>query len=92
MLCELEAVVQGDGFWLKRHDGVSQPAGDVLGIFAIGIIHDDQESRFAFDGGDEVVFLFFEVHEIGLPVVIVFSVVDVVVTGVDRYSALYFTT
>ena len=61
-------------------------------MFSVGIMHDEQESGFAFDGGDEVVFLLFEVHEVGLPVVIVFAVIDVVRSLVNRDSALYFAS
>ena len=90
MLCELQAVVEGDGFWLEWRDSVAQFLGDAGGSFAIRIIDDEQEARFALDGGDEIVFLFFKVHEVGLPVVIMIAVVDVAGSLVNRDPALYF--
>lgn len=92
VLCELHTVIERDGFWREGHDGRPKSLRHIVGVFAIRITHDEQESGFTFDGGDEVVFLFFEVHEVGLPVVIVVSVVDVVISFVNRDSALYFTS
>ena len=83
MFGELGAIIQRDGFGLIGRNGVAESFGYMSGIFSVGIIDDEQEARFAFDGGDEVVFLFFEVHEVGLPMVVMNTVVDVVVSGMN---------
>lgn len=89
---ELESIIEGDGFGLEGGDGSPQLIGHSGGSFSIRIVDDEQESRFSLDGGDEVVFLFFEVHKIGLPVVIMVAVVNVVISFVNRDSALYFAS
>lgn len=77
VLGELHAIIEGDGFGLEGCKCVGQPFSNGLSVFSIGIVDDKYEARFALDGSDEVVFLLFEVHEVGLPVVIMVSVVDV---------------
>ena len=44
VLCELQAIVQRDGFWLEWGDGRPKFLSDSGGGFAIGIIQDQQES------------------------------------------------